>query len=207
MKKNVGETLKEIRKVKKLTQENLAKKANISRTYLSDIENNRYSPSIPFLKKVSKALSEGITTKYYMLYDDIYTALMEAAGYIEETSPVEKLKKEINITAAALEAHILLLDEANQELQDSEKKSPEEVKKLQEKCLFYYKEVQEHQYDLNALKYELEKLEKQNTLEYNEIEHLIQNNDLINFKGKLLTIEDKKLIIEEINKLFKNIKQ
>ncbi|MBX8943048.1 helix-turn-helix domain-containing protein [Lysinibacillus sp. K60] len=90
----VGKKLKEFRKGVKLNQTVFAEKAGISRTYLSDVENDRYKPSIPFLKKVSNALAGAggrilINDTYYennseTMYNIIYNSLMEHAGYIDE---------------------------------------------------------------------------------------------------------------------------
>lgn len=53
---SIGQNIKSIRKERKYTQNELAKRANISRTYLSDIENDRYNPSIDTLLDIAKAL-------------------------------------------------------------------------------------------------------------------------------------------------------
>lgn len=53
---NLGQRLKSIRKDLKLTQEELAKKANISRTYYADVERGRYNPSLETLKDIATAL-------------------------------------------------------------------------------------------------------------------------------------------------------
>ncbi|WP_027631928.1 helix-turn-helix domain-containing protein [Clostridium hydrogeniformans] len=53
---SIGSKIKIIRKENKLTQVELAKKANISRSYLADIENNRYNPSLETLKSLANAL-------------------------------------------------------------------------------------------------------------------------------------------------------
>lgn len=59
MNKHIGDLIKEIRKEKGMTQEELSDKSNISRSYLSDVENGRYNPSITFLKSISDSLSDG----------------------------------------------------------------------------------------------------------------------------------------------------
>ena len=53
---SLGENIKLYRKKQKLTQVQLADKANISRSYLADVENNRYNPSVDTLKNISIAL-------------------------------------------------------------------------------------------------------------------------------------------------------
>lgn len=54
---NIGENVKAIRKERKLTQKQLAEKMNISRSYLSDIENNRKNPSSKTLQSLSQKLN------------------------------------------------------------------------------------------------------------------------------------------------------
>lgn len=52
----IGSNIKRIRKEKGLTQQQLADSANISRSYLADVENNRYNPSIDVLKAIAESL-------------------------------------------------------------------------------------------------------------------------------------------------------
>lgn len=53
----IGDKIKIFRKEKGLTQLKLSTQANISRSYLADIENNRYNPSIDVVKNIADALS------------------------------------------------------------------------------------------------------------------------------------------------------
>ncbi|ODS08331.1 Repressor LexA [Bacillus velezensis] len=52
----VGQRIKAIRKERKLTQVQLAEKANLSRSYLADIERDRYNPSLSTVEAVAGAL-------------------------------------------------------------------------------------------------------------------------------------------------------
>ena len=45
-----------------MTQNDLAIKANISRSYLADVEGNRYNPSIETLDSIARALDVQIGT-------------------------------------------------------------------------------------------------------------------------------------------------
>lgn len=56
----VGNKIKKFRKEQNLTQKELALKANISRSYLADLESDRYNPSIDTLSCISQALSINI---------------------------------------------------------------------------------------------------------------------------------------------------
>lgn len=54
---SIGKKLREIRNARGLTQHELAQKANISRSYLGDIEGDRYNPSVDTLRDLADALS------------------------------------------------------------------------------------------------------------------------------------------------------
>ena len=51
---DIGKKIKELRKSKNLTQEEFSEQIGISRSYLSDIENNRKSPSVETLDKLAE---------------------------------------------------------------------------------------------------------------------------------------------------------
>lgn len=61
---DIGSRIRYFRKNAHLTQEELAKKANISRSYLADVEKNRYNPSLDTLDKLINAL-EITKTDFY----------------------------------------------------------------------------------------------------------------------------------------------
>jgi transcriptional regulator with XRE-family HTH domain len=62
MKMTIGENIKLLRKKAKLTQHELALRANISRSYLADIERNRYNPSVETIKDIAQALNVPISS-------------------------------------------------------------------------------------------------------------------------------------------------
>lgn len=55
-KKIIGLNIKEKRKKKELTQEKLADMTGLSRNYISDIENGRYTPSVESISKIAHCL-------------------------------------------------------------------------------------------------------------------------------------------------------
>lgn len=59
----IGDNVKKIRKERKLTQSELAKRMGISRSYLSDIENNRKNPS----KRTLDSLAEKLDVSFIYL--------------------------------------------------------------------------------------------------------------------------------------------
>ncbi|NFQ83940.1 helix-turn-helix transcriptional regulator [Clostridium sporogenes] len=80
---SIGENIKKTRKKQGLTQKSLAEKANISRSYLADVENNRYNPSIDVLNKIAKSL--GITAQQ-LLKDNI-----------DEKDDIDKMEEDLQI--------------------------------------------------------------------------------------------------------------
>ena len=61
----IGSKIRKLRLEKGITQIELAKKAGISNTYLSDIENERTNPSLKTLFKIAKALETNFDTIFY----------------------------------------------------------------------------------------------------------------------------------------------
>lgn len=53
---NIGKAISTHRKEWGLTQVELSSKTKLSRTYISDVENGRYSPSLKSLKIIADAL-------------------------------------------------------------------------------------------------------------------------------------------------------
>ncbi|MCY8293210.1 helix-turn-helix domain-containing protein [Bacillus haynesii] len=54
---SVGQRIKYWRKQKGYTQAQLAEKANMSRSYIADVERDRYNPSVESLNSITKALN------------------------------------------------------------------------------------------------------------------------------------------------------
>ncbi len=61
IKLKVGQRIKELRKQLDLSQETLANKAEVDRTYMTDVENGRRNISIKILEKVIVALEVSFT--------------------------------------------------------------------------------------------------------------------------------------------------
>lgn len=57
---SIGQRIKKIRYNLGLTQDKLASEANISRSYLADVENDRYNPSFDTLEKIADALNVSV---------------------------------------------------------------------------------------------------------------------------------------------------
>jgi transcriptional regulator with XRE-family HTH domain len=57
IKQKVGQRIKELRKRLELSQEGLAYKADVDRTYVTDVENGRRNVSLEILERLIKALN------------------------------------------------------------------------------------------------------------------------------------------------------
>ena len=56
VRRRVGLNLQQMRRVKKLSQEELAHQAQVHQTYLSGVENGRRNPSVEVLQRIAEAL-------------------------------------------------------------------------------------------------------------------------------------------------------
>ena len=56
----IGQRIKELRKKLELSQESLAYKAEVDRTYVTDVENGRRNVSVEILERIIKALDVSI---------------------------------------------------------------------------------------------------------------------------------------------------
>lgn len=88
----IGYRLQKLRKKRKLTQKALAEMTGISRSYLSDIEHNRYNPSFDTIEALATSLKLDLKS----FFDD---TLLEEDYYLkplsEELSENEIVKKQI----------------------------------------------------------------------------------------------------------------
>jgi transcriptional regulator with XRE-family HTH domain len=61
VKQRVGQRIRQIRKDLELSQEALALKAEVDRTYVTDVENGRRNVSLEILERLIKALNVSFT--------------------------------------------------------------------------------------------------------------------------------------------------
>lgn len=91
---SIGSNIKKLRNQEGLTQRELAKKSNLSRSYLADIERDRYNPSLESLKLIANSLNVNIS----MLLGD---EKIEKSDFLTEkdekdiTKDIEELKKKL----------------------------------------------------------------------------------------------------------------
>ena len=75
--------VKEIRKERGLTQENLSEKVNISRRYLSMIERQKVNPSIDVALKIADSLNVSVDKLFINTENMLNTGLPEKIKYID----------------------------------------------------------------------------------------------------------------------------
>ncbi|WHM22418.1 helix-turn-helix transcriptional regulator [Bacillus subtilis] len=115
----VGQRIKAIRKERKLTQVQLADKANLSRSYLADIERDRYNPSLSTLESVADALGVQVS------------AIVGEENLIKE-EPVEYNAKEEKDIAKRMEEIRRDLENSDGLSFSGEPMSPEAIESLME---------------------------------------------------------------------------
>ncbi|WP_427340556.1 helix-turn-helix domain-containing protein [Caloranaerobacter sp. DY30410] len=81
----IGKRIKKLRKEKGLTQKELAEKSNLSRSYLADLERDRYNPSLDSLKQIANALGVHVS----ILLDEKQAKFIES---LKLDTPEEALK-------------------------------------------------------------------------------------------------------------------
>ena len=84
---DLGNKLIELRKSKKLSQEELAEKINVSRQTISNWENGRFYPDIDALVKLSKYFNISI--------DDLLNCDDKVIEYLKESTDVVKSNKHL----------------------------------------------------------------------------------------------------------------
>ena len=63
---DIGKTITHLRKSKEITQDDLAKKCNITQAYLSQIEKNKKEPNMSTVKDIALALGVPLAVLFFM---------------------------------------------------------------------------------------------------------------------------------------------
>lgn len=100
----IGNNIARLRKEKSLTQKELAEKCNLSRSYLADLERDRYNPSLDSLKLVANGLGVSVSE-----------LLGESSHASSKDVPIDDLEQEFP-------EGIHILRRANKELSPESKK-------------------------------------------------------------------------------------
>ncbi|GIM44456.1 hypothetical protein DNHGIG_00050 [Collibacillus ludicampi] len=116
---SLGENIKFYRKQRGLTQSELATQANMSRSYIADVERDRYNPSVDTLKAISEALN--IPVSYLLDGPETTTAkqnYLPPLSSKEERDIARDLEKMLSDLESneALSFHGEPLDEQSREL-------------------------------------------------------------------------------------------
>lgn len=67
---DLGQTIKDLRQEKKLTQEQLATQCGMTQTYLSQIERNQKEPTLSALKDIATSLEVPIPVLFFLSIDE-----------------------------------------------------------------------------------------------------------------------------------------
>lgn len=108
---SIGESIKKIRKENGLTQAEFSKKIGISRTYLSDLENSRKSPSVETLDKIANKLDVSTT---YLLNGDKYAEYFNNETMLDDrTEMFERyFEKMLEMAATKNDTNSIIIDNA-----------------------------------------------------------------------------------------------
>lgn len=88
--KKLGRRISEIRKIKDITQEELAEKANLTVSYISKIETGKKNPTIATIEKIAQALGVDI----YQLFVSLEPELMSNRTILEKIEELINILKE-----------------------------------------------------------------------------------------------------------------
>lgn len=99
----LGTNIKEARKKAGLTQMELAKLTNLSRSYIGDIEKDRYNPSLTTLKAIANALNQPLDT--ILTDNDINNNEPTLTAHDEKD-----IKKKLDEALASIDSEALMFD-------------------------------------------------------------------------------------------------
>lgn len=104
---SVGKTIKQIRKQRNLTQQQLADELNLSRSYLSDIENGRKQPSIKTTQSLADKLN--VTIGYLTSGNKMYADLTDDEKSIQFIELGKSIAKQHTQKESVLKNNLLEL--------------------------------------------------------------------------------------------------
>lgn len=88
--KKLGRRISEIRKIKGITQEGLAEKADLTVSYISKIETGKKNPTIAVIEKIAQAMGVDI----YQLFVNLEPELMSDRTILEKIEELINTLKE-----------------------------------------------------------------------------------------------------------------
>lgn len=88
----IGSQLKAIRKIKKLTTQELADKVNVSQSYISRFENGRAIPDIDMLERILEALGTDLPSFFSSDLEEVPEDLILLMDTVKTLSPEARIK-------------------------------------------------------------------------------------------------------------------
>ncbi|BFH23872.1 helix-turn-helix domain-containing protein [Paenibacillus melissococcoides] len=86
----LGKNIRNFRKNKGMTQFDLAEKTKLSRSYIADVERDRYNPSVDTLQLIASALDVKV---YELLGEEVQETRQEEDWTPEELKEIEHFKE------------------------------------------------------------------------------------------------------------------
>lgn len=88
----IGDQLRALRKIKKLTTQQLADSIHISQSYISRFENNYATPNIDMLHRILNALGTDLSTFFAYEFQDMPADFLQLMATVKTLSPEERIK-------------------------------------------------------------------------------------------------------------------
>lgn len=101
-KKLIGERIRELRKMRKLSQEQVAERADISPNYLSRIECGKENPTLDMLIKLARALGTEMWEIFDFGHEVGLKEMKDTMNKLLKESEEEKLRLAIKILRAVI---------------------------------------------------------------------------------------------------------
>lgn len=86
----LGRNIRNFRKKKGMTQFDLAAKTKLSRSYIADVERDRYNPSVDTLQLIASAIDAKV---YELLGEEVQEINQEEDWTLEELKEIERFKE------------------------------------------------------------------------------------------------------------------
>lgn len=86
----LGRNIRNFRKKKGMTQFDLAEKTKLSRSYIADVERDRYNPSVDTLQLIASAIDAKV---YELLGEEVQETSQKEEWTPEELKEIEQFKE------------------------------------------------------------------------------------------------------------------
>src|SRR5690625_3756987 len=89
---NIGEKLRNLRKSKKLTTQEVENKVNVSQSYIRRFEDGHAIPDIDLLDKILLALDTNLATFFSEDFEEVSVDLIQLIDTVKTLSPEARIK-------------------------------------------------------------------------------------------------------------------